>query len=238
MQASTFEFENRFWIIGFIFGAGFFISTLEGGNAIQNFSRFATVLSGWDAGSSDPLAASLFFVCAASAFCAAFIRTWATAYLKSTIVLDMTQHSEGLVADGPYRFVRNPLYLGNSLLSLGFAGLNSPIGFLVIVAGIWLFDLRLILREESGLRREQGASFERFCAAVPRLLPSLTPRLSPSGAAPQWGQAILAELFVWLFAIALLVFAITWNINLTLILFGLSLFIYFGATWAAKRVTI
>jgi hypothetical protein len=66
----------------------------------------------------------------------------------------------------------------------------------------------------------------------------LTPRLTPSGATAQWGQAILAELFVWLFAIALLVFAITWNINLTLILFGLSLFIYFGATWTAKRLTV
>jgi protein-S-isoprenylcysteine O-methyltransferase Ste14 len=237
MQASAFEFENRFWIIGFIFGFGFFISSQEGGNAIIGISRFAAGLIGWDKAAGDLLARILFFAGAISAFCAAFIRTWATAYLKSTIVHDMAQHSEAVVADGPYRYVRNPLYLGNSLLSIGLGTLNSPIGFGFIVLGIWLFDLRLILRQESGLRAGQGASFERFCASVPRLLPTLVPRLASSGAVAQWPQAILAELFIWLFAIALMVFAVTLNINLTFVLFGLSLMIYFGATFIAKRLT-
>ena len=238
MQASAFEFENRFWIIGFIFGAGFFISSLETGNAVISASHFAAAHLGLDAAASDLLARILFFSGAISAFCAAFIRTWATAYLKSTIVHDMAQHSEGVVADGPYRYVRNPLYLGNTLLSLGLGTLNSPIGFAFIVIGIWLFDLRLILREESGLRAEQGESYARFCDSVPRLFPALAPRLTPSGAAPQWRQAILAELFIWLFAAALLVFAFTLNINLTLLLFGLSFPAYFGAVWIAKRLTV
>jgi protein-S-isoprenylcysteine O-methyltransferase Ste14 len=238
MQASAFEFENRFWIIGFIFGFGFFLSSQETGNAVISVSHFAAAHIGWDGAAGDLLARILFFAGAIGAVCAAFIRTWATAYLKSTIVHDMAQHSEGLVADGPYRYVRNPLYLGNTLLAIGMGMLNSPIGFCFIVIGIWLFDLRLILREESGLRGEQGAPFERYLASVPRLLPTLAPRLAPSGATPQWGQAILAELFIWLFAGALLVFAASLNINLTLLLVGLSFPVYFGAIWIAKRLTV
>lgn len=40
---------------------------------------------------------------------AAEIRTWATAYLGSEIVFDLNLHTNRLVADGPYRYVGNPL---------------------------------------------------------------------------------------------------------------------------------
>src|SRR5262249_49124499 len=52
-------------------------------------------------------------------FLAAALRTWATAYLRAEVVHDASQHSEALVADGPYRYVRNPLYLANRPLPAG-----------------------------------------------------------------------------------------------------------------------
>jgi protein-S-isoprenylcysteine O-methyltransferase Ste14 len=57
-------------------------------------------------------------------FLAALLRTWATAYLRTEVVHDMSQHSEALVADGPYRYMRNPLYLANLPLIAG--GGESP----------------------------------------------------------------------------------------------------------------
>jgi len=41
-------------------------------------------------------------------------------YLHSSVVNDRQLHPERLVANGPYRWVRNPLYLGNILLAFGW----------------------------------------------------------------------------------------------------------------------
>src|SRR5262250_2812371 len=42
---------------------------------------------------------------------AAMLRTWASAYLHAEVVYASEVKTEALVADGPYRRVRNPLYL-------------------------------------------------------------------------------------------------------------------------------
>ena len=57
---------------------------------------------------------------------AGLLRTWAAAYLHSDVVHDLKLHSEKLVADGPYRFMRNPLYLGSLMLTIGIG--CSPAG--------------------------------------------------------------------------------------------------------------
>ena len=46
-------------------------------------------------------------------FLAAGLRTWGAAYLRTEVVHDTAQHSEALVADGPFRYTRNPLYLAS-----------------------------------------------------------------------------------------------------------------------------
>ena len=115
---------------------------------------------------------------AALAVLAALVRTWAAAYLQSEVVHDTNIHIEGLVADGPYRYVRNPLYLGGVLFAVGFAMTASRLGFVVIVGGLTLFYYRLIAREESLLRETQGESYRQFLTLVPRLVPSLSPRVA------------------------------------------------------------
>src|SRR5208283_2649470 len=95
---------------------------------------------------------------AALLFLAALLRTWATAYLRTEVVHDASQHSEALVADGPFRFVRNPLYLANLPMAAGIGVMASRLGWFFIVGGVWLFVYRLILREEVGLLQTQGES--------------------------------------------------------------------------------
>src|SRR5207244_5419566 len=109
--------------------------------------------------------------------CAAIIRTWASAYLKSEVVYASEIKTAALVADGPYRHVRNPLYFGNVLLALGMGAMASRTGFVVLQILMWLFCYRLIFREEAELRAVQGEQYDAFKKAVPRLLPSLTPRI-------------------------------------------------------------
>jgi protein-S-isoprenylcysteine O-methyltransferase Ste14 len=104
-----------------------------------------------------------------------------------------------------------------------------------MVVAMWLFMYRLILREEDGLLRTQGESYAAYLRAVPRFWPSLTPRVPSGGGQARWGQAIAAEMFIWLFGVAVLCFAITLDLKLTGIVAGSAFAIYFVAVYVVKK---
>jgi protein-S-isoprenylcysteine O-methyltransferase Ste14 len=227
-QASESEFRNRFWFIAGIFFLGFFLYSVDhvnasvalsrlfmGGHPDEHSARFGHYLTRFFA-----LGTLLVAV-------GALIRSWAESYLHSSIVHDAALHGEQLVADGPYRRVRNPLYLGNVFLTVGLGFLASRLGFLFMSVGMFVFIYRLILREETTLLQSQGDSYHRYLAAVPRLLPSLTPRVPASGAKPNWLDGFTGELFMWGGAAAMAVFTITKNYGYFWIVFGLGMAIYF-----------
>jgi protein-S-isoprenylcysteine O-methyltransferase Ste14 len=162
---------------------------------------------------------------------AAALRTWAAAYLRSDVVHDPALHTEKLVADGPYRHLRNPLYLGTFLLCVGIGFLASRSGFVVLVGGAALRISRLIGREEDELAKQQGLNFREFCRRVPRLLPSLRSRVPSAGLSPQWGQAFRGEAFMWGFFITMIAFAITLQSHVAYILGGATL-----ALWLLQRL--
>ncbi len=112
------------------------------------------------------------------------LRVWAAGHLLKT---------EELVTSGPYRFTRNPLYLGRLLV---FAGLcvmaRLPYGanWLVLVAGCAVFFGYYLRRKErvepARLRERHGEAFERYYRAVPALFPMLHPY--PEGASAGWSS--------------------------------------------------
>src|ERR1700687_146993 len=227
MRASKFEFEQRFWIFGAIFGVGFALTFVD-------HTYFVFGLLHLLAPTVDPDSPrALFILClifgagAALILGAALFRTWATAYLRTEVVHDASQHSEALVADGPYRYVRNPLYLANIPMAAGIGVMASRLGWIFMVVVTWIFVYRLILREEAGLRETQGESYRRYLSAVPRLWPALTLRVPSGGGKPRWGQAIAGEMIFWLFGVAVLCFAITLNIKITGIVLACSFAFYF-----------
>lgn len=234
MRATNFEFRNRFWIFGAIYGIGFYCYQFDHVNA-------GVALLHWLAPSVDENSAAglralhiIFGIGAIFMVGFAVVRTWATAYLQADVVHDSNIRTEALVGDGPYRYVRNPLYFANLLQAFGIGMLASRLGWLIIVVGNILFQYRLILREESELLQTQGESYRRFITAVPRLLPSLRPRIPSSGIAPKWGQAFAGESFFWIFALASISFAITLNLKLTGIFLGVSVAAYFLLRLAGK----
>src|SRR5262249_33749350 len=160
-------------------------------------------------------------------FVAAAIRTWGAAYLRTDVVHDTVQHSEALVADGPFRYTRNPLYLANLPMAIGIGVLASRFGFVFLVLANWIFVYRLIFREEGALRESQGESYRAYCEAVPRFWPSPRPRVPSGGLAPQWGQAFAGESFVWIFGLAELLIALTLNRLIGLIMFALAFVAHF-----------
>jgi len=235
MRATKFEFEQRFWIIGGLFGLAFGLYNLDHTNFAVGLLRLLAPAVDPDSAKGLLLLRLIFSCGALLTLLAALLRTWATAYLRAEIVHDPSQHSEALVADGPYRHLRNPLYFANLPLAAGVGVLASRAGWLALVAGMFFFCYRLILREESGLLETQGESYRKYLQAVPRFWPSLTPRLPAGGRTPHWGQAIGAEMFFWLQGAAVLCFAITLNFKLMLTLFASSFVVYFVAVRLLRK---
>jgi protein-S-isoprenylcysteine O-methyltransferase Ste14 len=235
-QASESEFRNRFWWIGLVFCLGFCLYFIDHVNVSIALARF--LLGGHPDENSIQLGrcvTGFFALGTLLAALAALIRSWATAYLHSSIVHDAALHGEHLVADGPYRRVRNPLYLANLFLAVGVGFLASRSGFLVISIGMFLVVYRLILREETTLLASQGESYRRYFAAVPRLVPAFTPRVPASGAKPNWLDGFTGEISIWGSAVAMAVFTITKNLGYFWIVFGLGIAIYFLQNYLRAR---
>lgn len=76
------------------------------------------------------------------------------------------------VAVGPYRYVRNPMYIGGFFLLLGLGlYLRSPAIVLMVAALIPACHLLVVLYEEPTLRRKFGETYQAYCSAVGRWLP-------------------------------------------------------------------
>lgn len=80
-----------------------------------------------------------------------------------------------LVASGPFAYTRNPLYLGNIALWIGFA-LSAQLPWLAPVLLVVLgFEYQAIVRwEETLLESRLGAAYRDYAARVPRWVPALT----------------------------------------------------------------
>ena len=88
MRATKFEFEQRFWIIGFIFALGFSLTVIDHTNfAVALVHLFAPLIDP-DSARGNLLLRLMFGVGAVLVFLAAFLRTWATA--SATLTTDAT----------------------------------------------------------------------------------------------------------------------------------------------------
>jgi len=229
MKATPFEFENRFWIIGAIFGLCFGLPNgFDHVNAAEALVRLLRPALDPDSLEYRYQIQGVFVAGSVLVFVAAAFRTWATAYLKGTIVHDASLHSERMVASGPYRYTRNPLYLGTILMTIGFSPMAQRSGAVAMVVLMIAFNYRLILREEAGLLESQGESYARFLQAVPRLWPRLRPGVPVGDAVPEWGQGIAAEMWFWLFGCSELILAVTLKLSWFAAAIAVSFATYFG----------
>lgn len=77
-----------------------------------------------------------------------------------------------IVASGPYRYVRNPMYLGAMLVILGVGmRLGSPSASAVSLFFLVLAHLFVVLYEEPALERSFGDSYRRYKRSVDRWMP-------------------------------------------------------------------
>ncbi len=200
LKASAFEFRFRFLIFALIYVLAFwapwdYLLHLDSGIRPRQIIASWLTRSNWLGFESAVIAVTIAAI--AFALAGALLRTWGTAYLSVFVVKDSAMHGDTVVADGPYRHLRNPLYLGTWLHTFALAMLMPPSGaiFAIIVVGIE--QLRLIASEESFLAEKLGAPYRSYKAKVPRLWPSLRPRVPASGSRPNWPNAFLGEIYMW-----------------------------------------
>lgn len=123
------------------------------------------------------------------------VRFWAAGHLFKT---------QELITSGPYRYTRNPLYLGRLLI---FTGLTIMVNlphygsWIVLVVGWILFFGNYFRRKErvepARLREVHGEAYQRYFEAVPALFPALRPY--PDAADGRWStQRMIRNREYWM----------------------------------------
>jgi protein-S-isoprenylcysteine O-methyltransferase Ste14 len=124
----------------------------------------------------------------------AILRVWGTASLGPATVQHGQMQAGMVMADGPYRYVRNPLYLGLWCTIAALGLLMPPSGDFLTMVLLTVFLLRLILCEEAFLAAKLGTPYHAYLQAVPRLVPRMRTTLPHTGRRPQWLRGVLAEI--------------------------------------------
>jgi protein-S-isoprenylcysteine O-methyltransferase Ste14 len=210
MRATEWEFRHRTWLFLAIFCIGLSFYWLDPHNSGQ---VIAGVLQGrvtfLHSNRRQSTVRVIFLLAAVIVGIGAMIRTWAGAYIRADVLQDSKIRTEKLVADGPFRYTRNPLYLGILIGVFGAGVMCSPVGWAVQVGLAILLLYRLIGREEGELLNTHNESFGAYCRAVPRLFPAIKPRIDSSSARPHWREGFGVQLAWWGISLANLTWAIT-----------------------------
>src|SRR5438309_2057770 len=235
MLASDFEFRHRTWFIFGIFCVGLACYSLDSQNSGEVLARsLRSHIALLQTLSLRSLVRALFLIATVIVAAGAVIRTWGEAYLRADVVHDSSVHTERLVADGPFRYTRNPLYFGLLVGVFGAAVLWSRTGWLVQMVLTIVFCYRLIFREEAELFRAQGENFLAYQGAVPRLVPALKPCVPASGAQPHWRESFAGQAVWWGFAAAQLAYAVTLRLSIAICVAAVG----FGMHVARKRAKV
>lgn len=122
------------------------------------------------------------------------IRFWGVGHASYETRVTGSVGASRLVVSGPFAYVRNPLYVGNLLLYLGFAVMaNLP--WLIVLTAVWfIFQYMMIVsREEEFLAEKFGSDYQRYRSAVRRFLPRLTPYEEGREGGIDWKVAFRSE---------------------------------------------
>jgi protein-S-isoprenylcysteine O-methyltransferase Ste14 len=112
-----------------------------------------------------------------------------------TISRTRTDRLGPLVASGPFRWVRNPLYLGNMALWVGLALVARLPWLAAPIATLLALEYHAIVRwEEELLTARLGQPYRDYVKAVPRWIPRPPPALAaPKAPTFTWRDTLFSE---------------------------------------------
>src|SRR5947209_3331264 len=95
----------------------------------------------------------------------------AAGLLIRAIASGQLRKNEELATLGPYSYTRNPLYLGSTLIGIGFAVAARDIWVWVVLVSLFVLVYVPVIRSEEAFLRSAFPDFELYARRVPRLLP-------------------------------------------------------------------
>jgi len=111
------------------------------------------------------------------AFSGEFIRLWSVRYAGKATRTTGEVGADVLVTTGPYGHTRNPLYLGNFLLSFGMLVIAWPLmpWFMLVFLALFIVQYGAIISlEEDFLKDKFGDIYTEYEQNVPRFFPRLS----------------------------------------------------------------
>jgi len=111
-----------------------------------------------------------FILLAAHMILVSVLRMWAGTELSARRVMAFRVQVDEFHTCGPYRLVRNPIYLADFLAITAFALCLPPVGLLMPLL-FWIHYERLIHYEEASLGEGFRESFAAYARSTPRLFP-------------------------------------------------------------------
>lgn len=123
------------------------------------------------------------------------VRFWGVAYAGGA-TRTRNVGASTLVTNGPFAYVRNPLYLGNMCIYTGAAIIsNTWLPWLIFI--IWIFfgvQYHLIVKlEEEKLQELFGNSYLEYKNKVPRFFPRFSPLKVENPVNPDFTNALKSE---------------------------------------------
>ncbi len=233
MGVSAIEFRLRMPINAIIIILGFWAPWIEAwhvGRRMSLLEWLALEVSRTGLVSFAVATSALLVIAALIAAKAVLFRVWGAAYLGPNTVSSMSMAAGRVMADGPYRFMRNPLYIGLwcMVIALAFFMPATGAAFAVILIGV--FAVRLTLGEEAFLAEKIGEPYVAYLRGVPRFIPRLRGAPAPAGVKARWIRALLTELTPIGIFVAIVVYARNYDPNLT----GRIILVFFGASLVAR----
>lgn len=160
------------------------------------------------------------------------VRLWASGYIE--------RKGAKLATDGPFAYVRNPLYVGNFLMGLGIVVIsNNPVLLVFFLAGFSFIYWGTVKKEQKDLEALFGEPYRAYLKQVHPFIPRLTPYPLREKITFQWTlirkhreyvtllsiPALISGLFLWQTAVVEKQFTRNQQIALTVALTFLVLLI-------------
>ncbi len=125
-----------------------------------------------------------------------FLRIWGVSHAGSATRTTSGAGGNELITSGPFAIIRNPLYLGNFFITIGFAIASwawMPWMLLVVIVLFGLQYWLIVSLEEEYLSRHFGYMYQKYKNHVPRFFPRLSPWNDRQRRSGNWREAFRSE---------------------------------------------